>query len=75
MQTRHTICVVEIKRQRNIGSEIIKEVDAKIRAIIRPEGVSVRAAIVYSGHLSPAVPAADYFDAIVPFGKLLGIQR
>ena len=75
VQTRHTICVVEIKRRREIGREVINEVDAKVRAIARPDGVSARAAIVYSGHLSPTVAAAGYFDAIVPFGKLLGIQR
>jgi hypothetical protein len=66
---------VEIKRRREIGREVINEVDAKVRAIARPDGVSARAAIVYSGHLSPTVAAAGYFDAIVPFGKLLGIQR
>ena len=32
-----------------------------------------RAALVYSGHLSPVVAADGYFDAIVPFRKLLGL--
>ena len=75
LQTRHTMCIVEIKRRREIGREVIKTVDEKVRAIIRPEGVSARAALVYSGHLSPTVAAAGYFDAIVPFGRLLGIQH
>ena len=71
VQTRNTICVVEIKRRREIGREVIKEVDAKVRAIARPEGVSSRSALVYSGHISPTVAADGYFDAIVPFSRLL----
>ena len=38
----------------------------------RPEFLSVRTALVYDGHLSPVVVAADaYFDAMVPFSGLL----
>ena len=71
IQTRRTICVIEIKRRQEIGREIIAEVDAKIRAIRRPDGVSVRAALVYDGHLAPVAAADGYFDSIVPFEKLL----
>ena len=67
------MCVVEIKRRREIDREIIREVDEKVRAIARPTGVSARAALVYSGHLSPVVEADGYFDAIVPFRRLLGL--
>ena len=73
VQTRRTVCVVEIKRRREIDREVIREVDEKVRAIARPPGVSARAALVYSGHLSPVVAADGYFDAIVPFRKLLGL--
>ena len=72
IQTRRTICVVEIKRRREIGRETIAEVDAKLRAIRRPAGVSARAALVYDGHLSPLAASDGYFDAIVPFDTLLG---
>lgn len=72
IQTRRTVCVVEIKRRREIGREAIDEVDAKIRAIRRPAGVSARAALVYDGHLSPLAASDGYFDAIVPFNALLG---
>ena len=71
IQTRRTICVIEIKRRQEIGREIIAEVDAKVRAIRRPDGVSVRAALVYDGHLAPVAAADGYFDSIVPFEKLL----
>ena len=71
IQTRRTICVVEIKRKGEIGRDIIAEVDRKVRAIKRPEGVSIRTAIVYDGHLSPVVAADGYFDAIIPFHLLL----
>ena len=72
IQSRRTICVVEVKRMREIGREIIAEVDKKINAIKRPVGVSARAALVYDGHLAPVARADGYFDAIVPFTRLLG---
>ena len=73
VQTRRTVCVVEVKRRREIDREIIREVDEKVRAIARPAGVSARAALVYCGHLAPIVEADGYFDAIIPFRKLLGL--
>ena len=73
IQTRRAICLVEIKRMREIGREIISDVDAKVRAIERPNGTSIRTALVYDGHLSPLVNADGYFDAIIPFKSLLGL--
>ncbi len=32
-----------------------------------------RTALVYEGHLAPIVEADGYFDAIIPFRRLLGI--
>jgi len=74
IQTRRALCVVEVKRRQEIGREIIDEVDKKVRAIKRPEGVSARTALVYDGHLSPVARADGYFDAIVPFRELLGLS-
>ena len=73
LQVRRAIYVVEVKRMREIGRDIIEQVDRKVRAIRRPEGVSVKAALVYDGHLSPVAAADGYFDAIVPVTKLLGL--
>ena len=73
IQTRRAIYVVEVKRMREIGRDVISEVDRKVRAIRRPEGVSARTALVYEGHLSPVAAADGYFDAIIPFSRILGI--
>ena len=73
IQTRRSICVVEVKRQHEIGREVIDEVAAKVEKIPRRAGVSVRTALVYEGHLAPIVEADGYFDAIVPFRLLLGL--
>ncbi len=72
IQTRRTICAVEVKRMREIGREVIAEVDKKVRSIKRPDGVSIRTALVYDGHLAPVVRADGYFDAVVPFSQMLG---
>lgn len=74
IQTRRTIYVLEIKRKSLIDREIIQEVDDRIRAIKRPAGVSARTALIYDGHLSPVVAADGYFDCIIPFYKILGLQ-
>ena len=73
LQTRRTVCVVEVKRKGEIGREIIDETDAKLKALKLPAGASARAALVYEGHLAPIVEADGYFDSIVPFHRLLGL--
>ncbi len=71
IQSRRTICVFEIKRRKEIGRDIIDEVDAKMRSIVRPDGVSVRAALVFDGHISPGVATDGYFNVIMPFQSLM----
>ena len=61
---------IHVNKRVFIG-KTIDEVDTKVRAIRRPVGVSVRAALVYDGHLSPLAASDGYFDAIVPFDSLL----
>ena len=64
---------MEIKRKREIGREVIDDVVEKVRRLPRRNGISVRTALVYEGHLAPVVEADGYFDAIVPFRTLLGL--
>ncbi len=72
LQAGRTVCVVEIKRRRQIGREIEDEVAAKIAALRLPRGITVRAALVYDGELAPSVEARGFFDALVPASRLLG---
>ena len=74
IQTRKALCIVEIKRRESIDRDIIREVDERVRAIRRRDGVSVRTVLVYEGELSPVVAADGYFDTLVPFRKLLGLS-
>ena len=73
IQTRRSMCIVEVKRRREIGREVIDEVAEKVRRLPKRQGVSVRTALVYDGHLAPIVEADGYFDSIVPFRSLLGL--
>lgn len=66
IQTQRMLMVVEIKRRREIGREIIDEVDAKVRKLKHGGNLSVRTAFVYDGRLSPAVAADHYFDFLIP---------
>ncbi len=73
IQARRSICVVEIKRRREIGRDVIDEVAEKVKRIPRPDNMSVRTALVYEGHLAPIVEADGYFDAVIPFRRLLNL--
>ena len=71
IQTRRTVWVVEIKRRREIGREVIDEVAEKVKRLGLGRRVSVRTALVYSGHLSPAVEADGFFDAVVDAADIM----
>ncbi len=73
LQTKHSNYVVEIKRRREIGREIIDEVERKLKKLSMPRGKSARPVLVYDGHLAPIVEADGYFDAIIPFRSLMGL--
>ena len=73
LQTRQSVCIVEIKRQRRIGKEVVSEVEEKCRRLARPSGVSLKTALVYDGELAPSLEADAYFDALVPARRLLGL--
>lgn len=74
LQAGRTVCVVEIKRRREIGREVEDEVAAKIDALRLPRGISVRAALVYEGRLAPTIEARGFFDALIPASRLLGVD-
>ena len=71
VQTHRTVFVVEIKRRREIGPEVMDEVAEKVRRLKVARGVSVRTALVYDGHLSPRIEAEHGFDVVVPADRLL----
>lgn len=71
IQTRRAAWVVEVKRRREIGTEIVDEVAEKVKRLGVGRRMSVRTALVYSGKLSPAVEAEGFFDAIIDAASLL----
>ena len=73
LQTKHSNYVVEIKRRREIGREVIDEVERKLVKFSTPRGKSARPVLVYDGNLAPIVEADGYFDSIVPFRRLMGL--
>ena len=72
IQTPRTAYVVEVKRRREIGPEVIDEVERKIKRLPLRKGMTARPVLVYDGELHPAVEATGFFDAVVPARKLLG---
>ena len=73
LQTKMSICIVEIKRKREIGREIVGEISEKCERLAKRPGVSLRTAFVYDGDLAPSVEADGYIDSIVSARQLLGI--
>lgn len=66
LQTRRAMYVVEIKRKGEIGEDVVEEVAAKVGALRKRKGMSVRAVLVYDGRLSKRVPADGYFSHLIP---------
>ena len=72
IQTPRTAYVVEVKRRREIGPEVMDEVERKIKRLPLRKGMMPHPVLVYDGELHPAVEASGFFDAVVPAQKLLG---
>lgn len=73
IQTELSLCLVEVKRQKKIGREVIDEVMQKCKCLPRPRGMALRTALVYDGELAKSVVASGYFDAVVSSEELLGL--
>ncbi|MBP5227259.1 MAG: AAA family ATPase [Kiritimatiellae bacterium] len=71
LQAKRFVYLIEIKRRREIGREVMDEMDEKRRRLTLPRELTVRTALVYDGHLAPSVEAEGYFDAIVESRSLL----
>ena len=65
LQAKRFVYIVEVKRQREIGREVMDEAEEKRKRLRLPEGVTARTALVYDGHLAPSVEAEGYFDSII----------
>jgi AAA+ ATPase superfamily predicted ATPase len=63
--------VCEFKFKKRIGTEVIKEVEEKIKILKTPKRVSVRPVLVYEGELSHPEKFNDSFFKIIPFSDLL----
>lgn len=71
IQTQRTLIVVEIKRNKEIGHEVVDEVSEKVSRLVHDKTLSIRTALVYDGHLSPIVEADRFFDFVIPADRLL----
>ena len=65
VQTRRSVCIVEVKRKNEIDESVEREVAEKLRRLSVPDGVSKRTALVYEGNLAPVVRGNGFFDALI----------
>ena len=70
LQTKKSVCVVEIKRRTLVPASVEDEVRDKIRRLKLPRDISVRSALVYDGELAPELEENNYFDFLVPAARL-----
>jgi len=71
VQTEKSVCLVEIRRRKRIGTEIEDEVRSRLSKLGESRGISKRTALVYEGELASEVSDGGYFDFIVPVSELL----
>ena len=72
IQTDRMAYVVEVKRRREIGMEVVEEMRRKVARIPFRKGVSTRTVLVYEGELSAQAIRAHAFDFLVPASRLIG---
>ena len=73
VQTRRSVCIVEVKRKNEIDESVEKEVAEKLRRLSVPAGVSKRTALVYEGDLAPVVRGNGFFDALISADDLFRV--
>lgn len=71
LQTEGSVCLVEIKRKKELGMEIEDEIREKVSRLAVKSGLSVRTALVYDGVLSARLEASAYIDKFIDFGSLI----
>lgn len=73
LQTKRNNYVIELKRKRHIGREVIAEVEAKLAKLATPRDKSARPVLIYDGELAPSIETDGFFDALISFRSLLGL--
>ena len=71
LQTECAVYVIEIKRRKEIGEEVVDEVAKKLAALPLGGRKAKRAVLVYEGNLSPHVEASDFFDFLIDFEDVM----
>ena len=75
LQTRKSVCIVEVKRRAKIDETVEAEVQQKVERLGLPRTVSVRTALIYDGWLSPTVEENGYFDFLIPAERFLNPKQ
>lgn len=70
VQTKRSLCVVEIKRRDVIGDEVVEEIREKVKRLPVAKDMSVRTALVYDGRLAPGVAEDGGIDFLIPASEL-----
>lgn len=71
LQTKRSLCLVEVKRRKEIGREVVADMAGKVGKIGKRPGKSLKTALVYCGSLHPSIEAEGYFDALIDVRSLL----
>ncbi len=58
------IYVCEIKIMKKIGSEVVSEMQTKVKVLKRPRHYTVHPVLIYVGELAASVVQSDYFQLI-----------
>lgn len=68
----NTLYICEIKfSKKEIGAEVIKEVNQKIERLLKPKGFSCRPVLIHVNGISDEVIESSFFDSIIDFSGLI----
>lgn len=72
IQTRlNIIYLIEIKfKKEPIGTEVVREVEEKIKRLDFPKGYSIRTVLIHVNGVTESLEDSNFFSYIIDFGKL-----
>lgn len=73
IQTKfNTLYVCEIKFSKEpIGLSVVKEIEEKIRKLVKPKGFSIRPVLIHVNGVTDEIQESEFFARIIDFGDFL----
>jgi hypothetical protein len=71
IETKYSLYVCEVKFRKNIRTNIIEQMQEKIKRLGPVNNLSIKPVLIYVGSIDKKIIASKYFSEIINFEQLL----